>query len=211
MTETVKAKMFDPFFSTKFVGRGLGLAVVQGIVRGHGGAIDLVSSLGEGTTFQVFLPCAQTQQRAAKVQNVISPSAVGQTNARTGTILVVEDEEILRRAVSKALRKSGFSVMEASDGSAAMDLLRMHINDVDVVLLDVTLPGQSSREVFEEAQRMRPDLKVIVTSAYSKETVAASFVGLKVDHFVRKPFQLGDITHLLGDNLSPIPSSVARL
>ena len=116
MTEEVKAKIFDPFFSTKFAGRGLGLAVVQGIVRDHGGAIDLVSAPGEGTTFQVFLPC--TPQRVAKIHSAISSSGVGQSNARTGTILVVEDEETLRLAVSKALRKSGFSVMEASDGSA---------------------------------------------------------------------------------------------
>ena len=205
MTEAVKAKIFDPFFSTKFAGRGLGLGVVQGIVRGHGGTIDLVSSPGEGTTFQVFLPC--TPQRVAKVHKAISSSGVGQSNARTGTILVVEDEETLRLAVSKALRRSGFSVMEASDGSGAMDLLRAHTDEIDVVLLDVTLPGIPSREVFEETQRMRPDLNVIVTSAYSKETVDASFAGLAVEHFIRKPFQLGDIASLLRGAPSPRKSS----
>jgi two-component system, cell cycle sensor histidine kinase and response regulator CckA len=87
--------------------------------------------------------------------------------------------------------------MEAADGSAAMDLMRLHQADIDVVLLDVTLPGMSSRQVFEEAQRMRPDLKVIVTSAYSKEAVAGEFGGLAVEHFIRKPFQLGEITRLL--------------
>ena len=200
MTEAVKAKIFDPFFSTKFAGRGLGLGVVQGIVRGHGGTIDLKSSPGEGTTFQVFLPC--TPQRVAKIHRAISSSGVGQSKARTGTILVVEDEETLRLAVSKALRKSGFSVMEANDGSGAMDLLRAHKDEIDVVLLDVTLPGIASREVFEETQRMRPDLKVIVTSAYSKETVDSSFAGLAVEHFIRKPFRLVDIARLLGDVMS---------
>jgi two-component system cell cycle sensor histidine kinase/response regulator CckA len=200
MTEAVKAKIFDPFFSTKFAGRGLGLGVVQGIVRGHGGTIDLMSSPGEGATFQVFLPC--TPQRVAKVHRAISSSGVGQSKARTGTILVVEDEETLRLAISKALRKSGFSVMEASDGCGAMDLLRAQKDEIDVVLLDVTLPGIASREVFEETQRMRPDLRVIVTSAYSKETVDAFFAGLAIEHFIRKPFQLGDIVRLLGDVLS---------
>jgi two-component system cell cycle sensor histidine kinase/response regulator CckA len=200
MTEAVKAKIFDPFFSTKFAGRGLGLAVVQGIVLAHDGDINLSSTPGEGTTFQVFLPC--THQIVAKVHRAISSSGVGQSEARTGTILVVEDEGTLRLAVSKALRRRGFSVMEASDGSGAMDLLRAHKDEIDVVLLDVTLPGISSRDVFEETQRMRPELKVIVTSAYSKETVDASFAGLAVENFIRKPFQLGDIALLLGDVMS---------
>jgi CheY-like chemotaxis protein len=107
---------------------------------------------------------------------------------------VVEDEETLRLAVSKALRKSGFSVMEANDGSSAMELLRTHTDEIDAILLDVTLPGIASREIFEEAQRIRPDLKVIVTSAYSKETVDASFAGLAVEHFIRKPFRPGHKT-----------------
>jgi two-component system cell cycle sensor histidine kinase/response regulator CckA len=200
MTEAVKAKIFDPFFSTKFAGRGLGLAVVQGIVLAHDGDINLSSMPGEGTIFQVFLPC--THQSVAKVHRAISSSGVGQSKARTGTILVVEDEETLRLAVSKALRRKGFSVMEATDGSGAMDLLRAHKDEIDVVLLDVTLPGIASREVFEETQRMRPELKVIVTSAYSKETVDASFAGLAVENFIRKPFQLDDIALRLGQVMS---------
>jgi PAS domain S-box-containing protein len=200
MTEAVKAKVFDPFFSTKFVGRGLGLAVVQGIVRDHGGAIYLMSSPSEGTTFEVFLPCVPTI--IANVDRVISTSGIERTNVRTGPVLVVEDEETLRLAVSKALRKGGFLVMEASDGFGAMELLRAHKDEIDAVLLDVTLPGIASREVFGEIQRMRPDLKVIVTSAYSRETVDAFFTGLRVEYFVRKPFLLADITHLLGDVLA---------
>ena len=89
----------------------------------------------------------------------------------------MEDEELLRLAVSKALRKKGLSVIEASDGSTAMDLLRTHVDDLDVILLDVTLPGRSSREVFKEAQRIRPNLKIILSSAYGKETVDATFTG----------------------------------
>jgi PAS domain S-box-containing protein len=195
ITEEVKVRIFDPFFSTKFPGRGLGLAVVQGIVRSHDGAIDLVSIPGQGTTFQVMLP--STSKRAADTPNAISSPGMEQSNAGAGTILVVEDEELLRLAVSKALRKKGFSVIEASDGSAATDLLRTHLNDLDVILLDVTVPGRSSREIFEEVQRIRPNLKVILTSAYGKETVDATFTGMRVEHFIRKPFQLGDLVSLL--------------
>jgi CheY-like chemotaxis protein len=200
MTEEAKARIFDPFFTTKFTGRGLGLAVVQGIVRDHQGAIDVVSAPGEGATFRVLLPC--TSKRAFERQNVISPAVKAQSSARARTVLVVEDEDLLRLAITKALRKRGFSVIEASDGSIATDLLRKRIDDIDVVLLDVTLPGRSSREIFEEAQRTRPDLRVVLSSAYDKKTVDASFMGLPITHFIRKPFQLSDLAEVLQDALS---------
>jgi DNA-binding NtrC family response regulator len=114
----------------------------------------------------------------------------------------VEDEDLLRFAVSKALTKKGFSVIEARDGSSAMDLLRTHKDDLDVVLLDVTLPGTSSREIYEEAGRIRPGLKVVLTSAYGKETVAASFAGRQIGRFIRKPFQLAELVDVLQEALS---------
>jgi len=200
MTETVQAKIFDPFFSTKFAGRGLGLAVVRGIVRAHGGEINLRSASGEGTTFQVFLPC--TLESVAKAGGAVTSAGVERSHARVATLLIVEDEETLRLAVSKALRRRGFSVIEASNGSEAMLVLGTHKDEIDGVLLDVTIPGTSSREIFYKIQEMRPDLKVIVTSAYSKESVDTFFTGLRIDHFIRKPFQLGDLVRLLQDTLS---------
>jgi len=124
------------------------------------------------------------------------------SHARVATLLIVEDEETLRLAVSKALRRRGFSVIEASNGSEAMLVLGTHKDEIDGVLLDVTIPGTSSREIFYKIQEMRPDLKLIVTSAYSKESVDTFFTGLRIDHFIRKPFQLGDLVRLLQDTLS---------
>jgi CheY-like chemotaxis protein len=115
---------------------------------------------------------------------------------------LVEDEEVLRQAVAKALRKRGFAVLEAGDGSLAMDLCRTHKNPINVILLDVTLPGRSSRETLEEALRLRPDLKVILTSAYGRETVDASFDGFEITHFIRKPFLLGQLAGILQDALA---------
>jgi PAS domain S-box-containing protein len=199
MTGEVRAKILDPYFTTKFAGRGLGLSVVQGVVRDHGGALDVVSAPGQGATFRVLLPC--TSERASVTGSPVIPSGTAQSNSER-TIIVVEDEEMLRLAVSKALRKRGFSVLEAGDGSAAMQLIRAHGDDIDVVLLDVTLPGVSSREILEEIARTRPDLKVIVTSAYGEETVSALFARLRVERFIRKPFRLGDLVQLVSDTLS---------
>ena len=122
-----------------------------------------------------------------------------QSGSRVSTILIVEDEETLRLAVSKSLRRRGFSVMEASNGFEAMHVLDSHKQEINGVLLDLTRPGTSSREIFCKILEMRPDLKVIVTSAYSKESVDAFFGGLRVDYFIRKPFQLGDLARLLED------------
>ncbi len=201
MTPEVQAKIFDPFFTTKFPGRGrgLGLSLTHGIVRSHGGAIH-VSASNQGTTFQVWLPCA-SKTNGGRAQAIASAGKEKATS-KGGTILVVEDEDLLRLAVSKALIKTGFSIMEARDGSVGMELIRAHKNDIDVVLLDVTLPGLSSREILQETQRICPELRVILTSAYGKETVAALFNGLRFEHFIRKPFQLAELVAALQDAMS---------
>jgi PAS domain S-box-containing protein len=200
IADQAKAKIFDPFFTTKLVGRGMGLAVVQRIVQNHGGAIRLSSSLGQGTTFRVFLPIALNM--AAEIQSSRPAADMEQTNARKGVILVVDDEELLRQAVSKLLRRLGFVVVEASDGSEAMRLIRANKDGLEAVLLDVTLPGISSRDILEEAHKIRPTMKVIVTSAYSKETVDAAFVGLRIHDFIRKPFCLADLVRSLTDPMT---------
>ena len=197
MTPEVQAKIFDPFFTTKFAGRGLGLAVTQGIVRRHRGAITL-RPRDHGTTFQVLLPCTQepAQQAPIAVSNSTIPAL-----PPVGTILVVEDEELLRTAISKSLRKRGFSVIEAVDGSAAINLVSTE-HSISTVLLDATLPGVGSRHVFDSMRRLRPDLKIVLTSAYSKDSVDESFAGLTVEHFIRKPFVIADLFEVLQQNAS---------
>ena len=199
MSEEALTKLFDPFFSTKFAGRGLGLAVVQGIVRNYGGAIHLVSLPGKGTTFEIFLPCSSEMPPPNSGEHA---RIFGQKDRSLGTVLVVEDEGSLRSAVAKMLRKNGFGVIEATDGSAALEQVRVHKNAIDVMLLDVTLPGMSSRDVFAEAQYLCPHVKVIFTSAYSRETVDAFVAGVRIDRFIRKPFQLVDLMAILRDALS---------
>jgi len=116
---------------------------------------------------------------------------------------VVEDEDILRSAVSKMLRNRGYSIFEANDGQKAIATVRDFKDDLDLILLDVTLPGViSSREIVEEVQRTRAGLKIILTSAYGKEDVAPAFAGVGIEHFIRKPFVIADLMGLVRSVLS---------
>jgi CheY-like chemotaxis protein len=146
MSPETRARVFDPFFTTKSAGHGLGLAVVDGIVRGLGGEIHVASEPGEGTTFQVLLPC---EEPTAQATHRLISHVNEKLEPRQATILVVEDEATIRRPISKMLRAEGFSVIEAKDGSTALDLI--YKDNIDVLLLDVSLPGATSREVFEAA------------------------------------------------------------
>jgi CheY-like chemotaxis protein len=202
MTPETQRRVFDPFFTTKFAGRGMGLAVVQQIVRQLGGAIHVASSVGKGTSVQIVLPCAAETARANSGSGAVGIPSREVLPQTASTVLVVEDEPALLAAVSKMLQRGGFSVIQASDGSSALKLIRADRDRIDAMLLDITLPGVSSREVFEEARRLRPDLVVILTSAYSQESATASFTGLTVEHFIRKPFHIEDLVNLLQDTLS---------
>jgi PAS domain S-box-containing protein len=200
MSPQTQAKVFEPFFTTKSAGRGLGLAVVQGIVRSLGGAIHLTSEPDKGTTFQVLLPCAEITAGASG--HVMSGDGDLAVQSQHGTVLVVEDEDYLRQAIVRMLRKTGFEVFEATDGSAAIELLRANEDKIDVVLLDLSPPGASSREVVAEAARVRPNIKVILTSAYSEEMIAGAMSAAQIRGFVRKPFQIGDLVKTIGNALS---------
>jgi CheY-like chemotaxis protein len=201
MSPPTQAKVFDPFFTTKSAGRGLGLAVVQGIVRSLGGAIQLTSEPDRGTTVQVFLPCAKTTASASG--RTMSGYGGDAVQGQLGTVLLVEDEGNLRQPMAKMLRKSGFEVLEAADGTSAIDLLRANGARIDAVLLDMTIPGASSREVVEAAANVRPNIKVILTSAYSQEMIEGSMRAPQIRSFIRKPFQFGELVKMLRGSSSP--------
>ena len=208
MTPETQRKAFDPFFTTKFAGRGMGLAIVQRIVRGLGGGIDIVSSPGNGSSIHVVLPCVADMARTNDAHAALALKERGSQTLGNISILVVEDERPLLLAVTTLLQRRGFSVTQASDGSSALELIRTCHGRFDAMLLDVTLPGASSREVLEEAERLRPDLVAILTSAHNHESIRGKFTGLRAEHFIRKPFGIDDLVRLLHTLL--VRSSAAR-
>jgi PAS domain S-box-containing protein len=194
MTPETQARIFDPFFTTKSSGHGLGLPAVQGIVSRLGGQISVWSEPGQGATFQILLPGAG--EPPAHSPELVA--AIGDIRgAGHGTVLVVEDEDGLRLAVSRVLHKAGFTVLEAAGGSEAIEMLRTPADDFSAMLLDVTLPGIPSSEVLREAKRVRPDLLVILTSAHAEQTVAEMVTGSGSLPFLRKPYRMADLLKLL--------------
>ena len=199
MPPEIQTKVFDPFFTTKSAGRGLGLAVVDGIVRNLLGAIHLKSEPGKGTTVKILLPCAETT--ADGTEGAVSSAEEAARPSQQATVLFVEDEDTLRRAVLKMLNNGGLSVIEARDGNAALEAIRTHNSTIDVLFLDLTIPGIPSRQIFEEVKRLRPEVRVIVTSAYPKDT-AEERLGGRVEWFMRKPFRISDLMSLVRQTLS---------
>ena len=198
MLPRVQTRVFDPFFTTKSAGRGLGLAIVDRIVHSLRGKIHMASELGKGTTFQISLPSREIDP----IPEPLFPVEGAADFSASATVLVVEDEDILRQAVAKALRRSGLEVLETANGSAAIEILRASGNKIDVILLDMTIPGSSSDEVAAEYARVRSDAKIIVTSAYSEETARKTMSVPQVRGFIRKPFHLGVLVETLRNTLS---------
>ncbi|MEX2181610.1 MAG: ATP-binding protein [Gemmatimonadaceae bacterium] len=178
----IQRRIFDPFFSTKASGRGLGLSAVNGIIRSTGGVLEISSKVGVGTTFDVYLPAVAAPDTEVRAVEGAVPSA------RRGTVLVVDDEAALRRICRRALEQVGFSVLEAEDGLRGLEVYRESPDDVDLVVLDLTMPRMGGAEVLAILRAERPDLPVVIASGYDR---AENHGDLPADarvRYLQKPF-----------------------
>ena len=186
MSEETISKIFDPFFTTKFTGRGLGLAALQGIVRGHRGGIRIASVPGEGTTFTLLFPASSAQARTPGGTD--HPQGAGQPGVEGTTVLLVDDEEGLRSLMASALVDAGSRVFQAADGEEGLEQFRRHGHEIDVVVLDLTMPRLGGEEVFHRIRAARQDTCVILSSGYTEEDINRQFAGQGLSGFIEKPF-----------------------
>ncbi len=189
MPNDTLAKIFEPFFTTKFTGRGLGLASVQGIIRGHGGALKVVSEPTNGTTFTVLFP--RSEYSPPMTEN--DPETHDIDWHGTGTVLVIDDEPGVIRLATDMLERMGYEVIAAEDGRKGLEAFWEHEDALSLVLLDLTMPELSGEEVFREIKRIKPKIRVLISSGYSEDEVAAAFTGSSPDGFLQKPYES---THL---------------
>ena len=185
-------KLFDPFFSTKFTGRGLGLSVVLGIVRAHEGCVTVESQPGKGSVFSVFLPLSAEAIPQKPVPVAQNPKAAG-----VGTVLVVDDELTLRKVVATALTRSGFTVLAAADGVEALEVFEQHRDEIRCVLCDLTMPRMNGWDTLTALRKLAPGIPVILASGYSEAQVMTGDHPELPQAFLSKPYELPTLREVI--------------
>lgn len=189
MDEHVKARMFEPFFTTKGPGKGtgLGLAMVYGIVRNHGGFLEVDSEPGKGTEVRMYLPVASGGTGTEEAEEPEVGSGAGET------ILVVDDEEPLCNLLRDVLTRRGYRVLVATDGDEALRVYQEHAGRIDLVILDMTMPGLSGTETFDALRALDPRARILLTSGYTEERAAREAVARGAKGFLQKPFLVSEL------------------
>ena len=187
--DEVRERLFDPFFSTRPTGSGLGLASVLGIVRAHRGAIRVSSTPGGGATFRVFLPTEESESSGEELGDEELSGWIGR-----GTVLLVDDEAMVRDVARAMLERAGFDVLTAQDGYEAVEIFRDHGEDCCCVIVDLAMPRMNGEETYRELRTQRPDVRVVLTSGYDEHEASARFSGTGLAAFVQKPYTYSQLT-----------------
>lgn len=192
MDETTQRRIFEPFFTTKEMGRGtgLGLASAYGIIKNHGGFIDVESKKGEGTTFSIYLPASEKE---------IPKKREGPSEILRGTesVLLVDDEEMIIEVGQEILQEMGYKVLSAKTGQEAVDLYAKNKGQIDMVILDMIMPGMGGGETFDKIKEMHPEAKVLLSSGYSVEGQASEILARGCNGFIQKPFSVKKLSQTI--------------
>ncbi len=194
MSEETKWRIFEPFYTTKFTGRGLGMSAVLGIVISHGGALQLFSQPDQGTTFKVYLP---VQVSETAVDEVLTASKPVDQWRGSGTVLIAEDEDSIRHMARNFLEMFGFTVLEASNGKEALEIYQKNAAEITLVLTDMGMPVMDGYELFHKLKNLDPELPIIVSSGYGDAEVSERIGSDNIAGIISKPYNPGQLREVL--------------
>jgi CheY-like chemotaxis protein len=183
-------RIFEPFFTTKEMGRGtgLGLAAVYGIIKSHGGYSNVYSERERGTVFTIYLPASEKAVSVEKAESGAAPIVKG-----SGTILLIDDEQMILDVGIELLEELGYTVVSAMSGQEAIDIFEKDRNQIDLIIMDMIMPGMGGGETFDRLKEIDPDIKVLLSSGYSINGQATNILRRGCDGFIQKPFNMNQL------------------
>jgi len=196
MDKETMERIFDPFFTTKEMGRGtgLGLASAYGIIKGHGGYIDVESKKGKGTTFSIYLPASKKEvHKAVKTAEEVIEG--------TGTVLLVDDEQVILEVGQDLLEAMGYRVLIARDGNEAIEVYKKNRDEIEIVVLDMVMPGMGGGEAYDRIKGINPDIKILLSSGFSIDGEPTEILERGCDGFIQKPFKMKELSQAIREVL----------